>query len=144
MCVILSIYQKTPIANQALIDKIKSLEKSNSDGIGIVAFNTKTKTNYIQRNLDIDKIDLSKILSSFDIINIHLRNATAGKISKDNIHFWKYNNWVFSHNGQIFNYEKLKTQCSKEMSDSYIFFEKMIEANYMKNSCAENKVFSYR
>jgi predicted glutamine amidotransferase len=126
MCVILSVYQKTPKVNLALLQKIYELAINNPDGIGIVAFNTNNEKNLVQRRLKIENTELAEILNSYQVVNIHLRNSTAGVIAKKNVHFWRYDNWLFAHNGQVWNYEKYKSKCDEKMCDSFVLFEKLL------------------
>ena len=129
MCVILSIYQKEKKNKNAIVNTIESLIPSNPDGIGIVSFDNVKQKWTSQRELKIDINDLRQIFQDNNIINVHLRNGTSGKISKHNIHFWRKNDWMFAHNGQITEYSN-----NNHFTDSYIFFQRLVNLNYLEEN----------
>jgi predicted glutamine amidotransferase len=125
MCVILSIFQKEK--NKKLVEKIVSgienLKEINKDGVGVVAFSfaNSTKT-FFKRKKEIKEKELFEILRSCDIVNVHLRQATTGKIDEDNVHFWRYSDWFFAHNGIVSEFAFQKQHC-----DSLLFFDALIK-----------------
>lgn len=132
MCVIISIYQKEK--DSALIDPIlKAIElekEANSDGIGIVGLNFDNEKIYWKRELEIKKEEIKRVLLNFDIVNIHLRQATSGGVKKDFVHFWKVGNWFFAHNGVVreFSYKNI------DMCDSLVFFKELLRKNLIKRN----------
>lgn len=133
MCVILSVYQKTPRKNFEILKKIEQFSESNRDGAGIVGLSLTDNRLEINRKLKLKDIKVEKILANFEIVNIHLRNATSGKVNESNVHFWRKGNWLFCHNGVLSDYEKLATEKDKEASDSLILFNKMIETKCLND-----------
>ena len=89
MCVIISVYQKNKKIENTIIDKVVELKQHNSDGIGIVSFDIDNKEWSNEREMNMSKETITKIFQDNNIINIHLRASTAGKINKNNVHFWK-------------------------------------------------------
>jgi len=64
------------------------------------------------------------------LLHMHLRKATSGGVSENNIHGWRFNNWLCSHNGYYGYGYYLSISKSKldDNSDSYEFFSKNEEA----------------
>lgn len=135
MCVIISVYQKQKKINNTIIDKVDELRFSNPDGIGVVGFDSNKKHWTTKRELNIDKSTIKKVFQDSNVINIHLRSSTAGKINKTNVHFWENGDWMFAHNGVITEYSQ-----DKFLSDSRIFFDRLITYGYI----GENGKIKYK
>jgi len=133
MCVILSIHQKEkdPKIQLSLINKVISLERYNNDGVGIIAFNLRNDKWFYERKMELDVEKLQQVMLDYDIVNIHLRLATSGKETKENIHFWKKGSWFFAHNGTISGYNRSTHLDTREHSDSSLFFKELISLNYI-------------
>ncbi len=58
---------------------------------------------------------ISGIVSSQTVV-AHIRKATQGEVSLLNAHPFQYGQWVFAHNGNIKNYEKLKPIFEKSIN----------------------------
>jgi len=58
---------------------------------------------------------VSGIVSSQTVL-AHLRKATLGNINILNTHPFQYGNWVFAHNGNIKNFEKIKDSIKEKIS----------------------------
>jgi hypothetical protein len=99
------------------------LEKAdtNSDGFFI------KQNDFVLRTLD-DRV-AKKHLHEVPLDNFmtHFRWASAGKVTNENVHGWEIGDWIFSHNGSIFDYTD-NTIGSKmqEKADSLQFFEDLI------------------
>lgn len=124
MCIIAT-FIKTEADKQfeKLIERIIEQQKLiHSDGVAIVAIKPNTKRTLIERDLKINQQLLRKIVRDYPIINIHLRTATSGAITKNNTHFWKIGEWLFAHNGWTGGeYDDKKT----DVCDSYLVFKEL-------------------
>jgi predicted glutamine amidotransferase len=49
----------------------------------------------------------------------HVRAATGGGISRNNCHPFRYGRWLFMHNGQIGNFDKVRREIDCMISDDY-------------------------
>jgi len=136
MCVILSIHQKekNPKIQLALINKIISLKAYNNNGIGILAFNINNDKWFYKREMKLDIPELQKVFWNYDVLNIHLRLATSGKETRENIHFWKKGNWFLAHNGTLSGYTGSFYSESKDKCDSYLFFKELVALNYITDN----------
>jgi hypothetical protein len=77
----------------------------------------------------------SFLLKKYNVGHFHFRNATQGKIDTDNIHFWKYKNWIMAHNGQVY------AEGTELLSDSNILFREFITAGiFEKESLDINRI----
>jgi len=131
MCVILSIYQtdkKDTNLQETLLSLITQLQFKNSDGSGVIAFNSNNKKRFYHRALKIKRDPIKQTLSNFDIVNFHFRTATRGKICKENVHFWRKGNWLFAHNGAILGYGENK------YADSLLFFNELLKKKLLKEN----------
>ncbi len=89
MCVILSIYQKKPKTNFALLQKIYELGIMNPDGIGIVAFNTSDNKILVKRTMKMDNARLADILGTYQVSNREWIKTTALGSAEDSIQWLK-------------------------------------------------------
>lgn len=104
------------VFRKIIIDKARY----NKDGYFIesndIYLRTLSFPNFIS---EIDKIaDNSK-----ELIHLHLRQRTSGKVNEENIHGWKFANWTFSHNGYVYG---LKSDDGH--SDSFNLFKRITES----------------
>jgi hypothetical protein len=124
MCVIISIYNesKNDKRKSFLADNLKSFSKYNDDGTARYSFSSVADLpeQYTRDLKTTTQKGFESILEKYNINHFHFRNATKSKVKKDNIHFWKWENWLFAHNGICSDYENEKT------ADSYILFKKLI------------------
>jgi len=99
-----------------------AIDKSryNKDGYFIesndIYLRTLSFPNFIS---EIDKI----VDGSKELIHLHMRQRTVGKVNEENIHGWKFANWTFSHNGHVYG---LKSDDGH--SDSFNLFKKITES----------------
>jgi RNA binding exosome subunit len=119
--------QKKEIRN--LLKQIFEEFKYNDDG----AFLYNSLQNQIIRTLNYDefqkKLENLKIDNN-TLLHMHLRKATSGSVSENNIHGWQIGQYLCSHNG-YYGYSYYYTISKKELndnSDSYEFFSKNAEA----------------
>ncbi len=140
--------QKKEIKN--LLKEIFDEFKVNDDG----AFLYNSLTSEIIKTLDYD--EFKKKLNNLKIddntlLHMHLRKATSGSVSEQNIHGWRFENYICSHNGSYLNFDDddedygkyytyskfymdfKKSKSIKEKlddnSDSYEFFNKNCRSN---------------
>ena len=127
MCVIISIYNEAENESRKslLADNLKSFSKQNDDGTAHFGFNANhpEKVRYVRDLKNETQEGFENILSRYNVNHFHFRSATKSKVSESNVHFWKYKNWVFAHNGIVSNFENEKT------ADSLILFRKLISEN---------------
>jgi len=119
--------QKKEVRN--LLKEIFEEFKYNDDG----AFLYNSLTSEVIRTLDYNEFE--KKLRSLKIddntlIHLHLRKATSGSVSEQNIHGWRFDNYICSHNGYYGYSYYLSVSKSKldDNSDSFEFFEKNKDA----------------
>jgi len=94
--------------------------KSNNDGFFIESNDLYIRTLNFQHFLkEIDKIEDD----SNELIHLHLRQRTHGKVNEENVHGWKFANWTFSHNGYVRAYA-----LDSERSDSFMLFKAITNA----------------
>jgi hypothetical protein len=43
-----------------------------------------------------------------DLIFMHTRNATVGQMRRENVHPFRFKEWLFAHNGTIYGFEEIK------------------------------------
>lgn len=94
--------------------------RSNDDGFFIESNSLYIRTLNFQHFLrETDKIEDG----SNELIHLHLRQRTHGKVNEENVHGWKFANWTFSHNGYVRAYA-----CDHERSDSFMLFKAITNA----------------
>ncbi len=59
---------------------------------------------------------ISRRLQSHTFV-VHVRRATVGQIDYLNSHPFRHGNWVFAHNGTIFEFDKMKDRVMREIRD---------------------------
>lgn len=64
-------------------------------------------------------------LHKFEVVNYHFRQATVGKKTLENVHFWQVADWAFCHNGVIANLG------DEEESDSLKFFNYLVAHKFL-------------
>lgn len=146
MCVIISIYnnQNNRSKNQQLLDNLDHFQRENADGTAFFGWNTahETKTGYLRSVKPEEGFD--KLLERYNIAHFHFRHATQGKINKDNVHFWKYKQWIMAHNGQIFG----GAEYQDELSDSNLLFRELAKVGVFEKEKLDinkiNKIVSQR
>ena len=95
---------------------------TNGDGFGIAWYGEREqpglyrdfKPAWSDRNL----INLSAQIKS-GLFMAHLRAAYHGIVQRTNSHPFRYNNWVFQHNGEISGFEKIKQNLQCRLSGEY-------------------------
>jgi len=119
--------QKKEVKN--LLKEIFNEFKYNDDG----AFLYNSLSSQIIRTLNYNefekKLENLKI-SNNTLIHMHLRKATSGSVTEQNIHGWQIGNYICSHNGYYgysYYYSMSKSKLD-DNSDSYEFFSKNAEA----------------
>ena len=124
MCVIISIYNEAETDKQKsfLADNLRQFSLTNPDGTAHFGVNTKHREKIrFARELRPSQQVFEEVLSRYNVNHFHFRNATSGKADDNNIHFWKYKNWLFGHNGTVGEYT------NKRFSDSLILFRRLIK-----------------
>jgi len=119
--------QKKEVKN--LLRQIFEEFRVNDDG----AFLYNSLTSQIIRTLDYQQFEkkLENLrIDNNTLLHMHLRKATSGSISEQNIHGWRFDNYICSHNG-YYGYGYYYTLSKKELndnSDSFEFFSKNSKA----------------
>src|SRR5258708_1964040 len=129
MCFILTAIklQENEEAKNAIINILKQEQSGNPHGTGSLCF-SKNKKPDIWRGEFKDWEKIKKNLNNYEVINYHFRQATVGKKTVDNVHFWKMGNWAFCHNGMIGN------MGNENDTDSLVFFKHLISENYLTSN----------
>ena len=126
MCVIISIYnnKKSEEKRDFLTNNLSHFNTWNADGTAFFGFDTERETkNGLLRDLKMaGKEIFSDLLKKYNVSHFHFRNATQGKVDNENIHFWKYKNWIMAHNGQVY------AEGTELLSDSNLLFRDFINA----------------
>lgn len=136
MCIILTLAQKVKNKEtQADFNRVVDIGKAyNSDGIGLIAFN-KTGVVHSFRDMVKPSQSLEQVIAKYSNTLVHLRLATAGDKTADNVHFWQWNNWYFAHNGIVG-----QLTAGKAKSDSLQFFEAICQKGLLqKNGLLNHK-----
>ena len=97
----------------------------NGDGSGLVAYNKYGNQSIFMRSLKIGRRIIEQA-STNPLSIVHLRSATTGDVTKENVHMWKKRGWVFAHNGTLTGLG------TKEFSDSHIFFEMLLDQKILQ------------
>ena len=128
MCVILSITQLKTNSKiqQDIVENIEGLKWYNKDGYGYVADNPNKNDFTCRREMTCSSHRLWNTLLRYQMVNIHLRLATAGVVAQKNVHWWQKGDWFFAHNGAVSDYIDISKK-----SDSYHFFEALTNFNYI-------------
>lgn len=94
---------KTPQHSQNLIDNLYHYQVWNGDGTAHYGIDTarKGKMQYRRQLKLTGREFITEALSRYNVNHFHFRKATTGKINDKNIHFWKWENWLFAHNGTV-------------------------------------------
>lgn len=115
MCKLVTVIKKNNENDDLIIKAIQAQEKvikKEPHGIAALAINQKSNKIEVKKEMDdYDKVldwAYSKIKSS-KIVSIHSRQATSGTINKDNLHFFKADEYYLAHNGVV-------TKCSDKWS----------------------------
>lgn len=88
-----------------------SILATNGDGFGVGWYADKTEPGLFKvadpawSNENIHEI-CSQIAAR--IFMAHIRAASIGAIQRSNAHPFKYNNWLFQHNGSVFNFQLIR------------------------------------
>jgi len=133
MCIILSVYQKTkdPRVQNTILNIYEEKKGTHKDGVGIVAYNKTEKGKiYSLRELSINSSKIEELLRAYDIVHIHLRQATTGRVTRDNCHFWNLKGWYFAHNGAVYGEQTRSLQ--EEFTDSYLLFSNLVRNKYIQ------------
>jgi len=135
MCRLFSLYANKPVSIDFSFNyaerSILSLSKNNDDGWGVAWYKNGRPALYknpLAAFEDNEFSLLAKSISSSLVIS-HVRAATGTPVSYENTHPFKFGNWVFAHNGQIEEVEKLISRlttkyrkCIKGQTDSEVYF----------------------
>jgi len=124
--------QKKEVKN--LLKEIFKEFRYNDDG----AFLFNSSVNQIIRTLDYAQFEKKLQNLKIDnntLLHMHLRKATSGSVSEQNIHGWRFENYICSHNGYYGYgyYYTLNKSKLDDNSDSYEFFEKNKDAINSEN-----------
>ena len=126
--------------DNSLINQSKSSKEGhtrlNADGVGIGWYNfsiddlpaiySSTQPAWSNQNL----LDIISKISSSCFIG-HVRASTIGTISTSNCHPFKYNNYLFSHNGTIGDFNEIKQDVISILnSDVFINIKGQTDSEY--------------
>lgn len=122
MCTIISLYQtkKSPAVINETLGAIAEERKTNPHGTGIVAWKNQ-KNLFTHREMVVPIEDFKDVLENYPIFHTHLRQATTGEKTQNNVHFWTMGQWMFAHNGMVYDY----TTDNKNKTDSQLLFEEL-------------------
>jgi len=122
MCFVASIYQEGQREEKMLDVLAEALQTQlydNPDGFALIGMDVGKNKMEIVKGLEICDDRTKEMLERYDVLHLHFRKSTSGKIAEDNIHFWNYENWFMAHNG-MFSYVEYE---DKVMCDSLLFFK---------------------
>jgi len=126
MCVIISIYNnnKDKTKNDFLEKCLQEYQQGNVDGTAFFGYDSEKelKHGYL-RELKPCKNLFGSLLEKYNIGHYHFRQATSGLKNIDNLHLWKYKNWVMAHNGVVYDEDN-----GGYLSDSNLFFKGLSKA----------------
>lgn len=117
---------KKTASTKALMDILADKSIYNKDGFAILG-----SSGDILRTLDKAEFNkkAKKIIKATDWNITHLRLATHGKASVDNVHLWQKNGFIFGHNGVIANYGKYGDSGISDSQDYFISLMATIKNN---------------
>ena len=92
---------------------VDTYSKVNIHGFSLWSYNYVSNDEVLVRTLDYDEfIEKLRKVRNYSIIHVHLRYASSGIVSVDNVHMWKITNndkyYYVSHNGYVHRYCKHK------------------------------------
>jgi len=97
-----------------IIEKIVGIYKEvNNHGFSLWSYNYVNNDEVLVRTLDYSEFkEVLKNVKNYNIVHIHLRYASSGLVSIDNVHMWRISNnskyYYVSHNGYVHKYCKHK------------------------------------
>lgn len=107
MCKLVTIIKKNNDNDELIIKAVAAQEKvirKEPHGIAALAINKDTDKVEVKKDMDnYDKVldwAYSKVKNS-KVVSIHSRQATSGVINKDNLHFFKADEYYLAHNGVV-------------------------------------------
>ncbi|MDD3628040.1 MAG: class II glutamine amidotransferase [bacterium] len=143
MCRLLGAISNKSVDLDFSLNRFEKYSKDNPDGWGLGWYENE-KGEVFKQALSADDKDseyseLSKQVFS-KIIIAHIRKATEGKPSEQNSHPFKYDNWIFAHNGGV-DREHLLPLLNKKFrhalngeTDSEVFFYWLLQCIEKSNN----------
>lgn len=131
MCVILLVLKKenNEKLNEVIKNNVFNFAVYNGDGVAVLATSRNKNTEPLYyRGLEYKQDIINKAVSDYDFLNFHFRQATTGEKSNDNCHLWQKDNWIFSHNGTIYD------MGNKKICDSLDFFNSLFDKKFLKKN----------
>jgi hypothetical protein len=109
--------------NKTIIDILEDKLLFNKDGSGYL-----TNTGKTLRTLDNKEFvkNIKKDIKKSDWLISHLRFATNGSKTVDNVHLFEQAGYTFAHNGIISSFSDKKLSQTK--SDSLLYFESLVDS----------------
>jgi len=114
---------------------LKDVSETHEDGWGISGYlgNWTVHFGRSEKGATLDKLYYFKacenaVRSGTKIVVSHLRQASKGGVNINNVHPFIYKEWIFCHNGTIFDAEKLKINniYYEGTTDSEVFFKYLV------------------
>ncbi|MEM0295411.1 MAG: hypothetical protein QW221_04555, partial [Candidatus Korarchaeum sp.] len=130
MChnVILYSRERARIPDALFEDLLRSAE-DNPDGFAIFYLTAKGDS-VLRRTLllrEYREVLSDASYADLRTLHVHLRRASCGVVSEENVHLWAYGDMILSHNGSVRKYCKSSKQ---DKSDTLMFFSERKEGLY--------------
>jgi len=118
MCYILAYNVKSEKDKKFILETLKEKWRLNNNGIsGVFNGSNSLRSMFFSDNLIKQKIDKSNSGA------FHLRLATSGSVDESNLHFWRFGDYFFAHNGYVMGLN------SNTKADSLLFLERIFSDN---------------
>lgn len=106
MCHNVILYSYNGRVPEALFEDLVWSAQANGDGFAIFYLPTKGEGTLV-RTLSLRRylkhlLDASEV--SLRTLHVHLRLASSGEVSEENVHLWAYEDMIVSHNGYVGKY----------------------------------------
>lgn len=150
MCRLFGLYANKPVNVRfsfysSPVSSFSELSKRNPDGWGIAWLNAR-RWKVFKEPLDLYSSEKAYRLIQRvygRIMVSHIRYATHGELRRENTHPWLYKDWVFAHNGVIYDANRVEEMLGDEYrdlegeTDSEIFFHLLVQEITFKGDPVE-------
>jgi len=132
MCRLLGLMVNRPVDLEFSLERFKELAREHPDGWGMGWYEEGKARVFKQAISALDQGSKLPQLSKSVISRIflcHVRRASCGKAKEENSHPFKFDNWIFAHNGTV-NREQLRGRYVEGIAgetDSEVYFRWLLQ-----------------
>ena len=129
-----NLVRETP---EAILAAVFEQYKKNNDGYSMHAIvydeNIGRFKSVVVRTLKIHKfITVLANLRNIKIIHVHMRDASAGSVSIDNVHMWRVGDFYFSHNGSVYKFVSKNRGSELDMYSRYGYYHHLDDPEFLE------------